>query len=178
MCPPHWFYRQALRARRNASGVTAIEFALLAPIFLLLLFMVIETGIIFFTQAMLQNAVDDAARLIRTGQAQSQNLSQGQFRDAVCNGVKLIMACNERLQIDVQAYSDFSKANYTAPLQPDGTLAQGQNNYQPGTSGEVVLVRATYTWVVLTPLFTPFLSNMANNQRLLVGTTAFRNEGS
>ena len=41
---------------------------------------------------------------------------------------------------------------------------------------DVVLMRATYNWTVVTPVLSWFMVNMANNQHLLSATTAFRNE--
>jgi Flp pilus assembly protein TadG len=164
------------RMRANAiAGATAIEFALIAPIFLTLLFAIMETGIIYLAQSDLQNAVDNGSRLVLTGQAQSQNMSASDFRTAICNGLSML-GCNSNLQIDMESYGSFSGASYQSPLNADGTLNTNLNNYQPGISGQVVLLRATYTWPVATPLLTPFLSNMANNSHLITATAAFRNE--
>jgi Flp pilus assembly protein TadG len=49
-------------AIRNARGVTAVEFALLLPFFVILLFGIIEFGQVLFLQAALQHAVTEAAR--------------------------------------------------------------------------------------------------------------------
>ncbi len=39
-----------------------------------------------------------------------------------------------------------------------------------------MLVRAFYTWGVITPLLTPFLVNMSSNNHLIYAAAAFRNE--
>jgi len=52
----------------------------------------------------------------------------------------------------------------------------GYRQLQPRQSCDVVLLRATYNWTVVTPLLSWFLVNMANSQHLLSATTAFRNE--
>lgn len=46
----------------RSSGVTAIEFALLLPLFLILVFAIVEFGQVLFFQAALQHAVTAAAR--------------------------------------------------------------------------------------------------------------------
>ena len=56
-----------MRADAN-KGSAAVEFAMVAPVFFLILMATIESGVIFFGQSVLQNAVNDAARLVRTGQ--------------------------------------------------------------------------------------------------------------
>ena len=44
--------------------------------------------------------------------------------------------------------------------------------YQPGGPGDIVVVRLFYQW----PIYVSLLSNMTGNNRLLVATSAFRNE--
>lgn len=58
MCPAAWL-RRISRCRR---GATAIEFALILPCFLLLIFGTVEAGRLMWTQMSLQYAVDKAAR--------------------------------------------------------------------------------------------------------------------
>ncbi|MBV9550915.1 MAG: pilus assembly protein [Alphaproteobacteria bacterium] len=160
----------------SSSGVTAVEFAMITPVFLILVFGVFEVGIIFLAQSTLQNAVSQSARLIRTGQAQSGNLSASDFRARICGNFTSLLSCGAELQVDVQNFANFSTASYANPLNPDGTINTNLQNYSPGGSAQIVLVRATYSWPVMTPLLTPFLVNMANNSHLLVASAAFRNE--
>ena len=47
---------------KACDGTTAVETAIVLPVFLLLLFAVIEAGLIFWTQSTLQSAVEAAAR--------------------------------------------------------------------------------------------------------------------
>ena len=158
------------------SGSAAIEFAFVAPIFFLLLMGTMEVGVMFFAQFTLQNATNDAARLIRTGQAASASMSAAQFRTSICNEISPVLACDANLQIDVESFSAFSTASYPAALTGTNTLNPTLNNFAPGGVCSVVLVRTFYTWSVVTPLLTPFMVNMANNMHLLSATAAFRNE--
>ncbi len=169
--------RLAQRMRLHGrSGSALIEFAMVAPVFLLLMFAIIETSILYFAQSTLQFATDNAARLVRTGQVQASAMTKTAFRNQICGSIAPLLACNGNLQVDMQAYTGFGGANFTDPLDTDGNLKPGLNNYQPGTSSSVVLVRVFYTWSVITPLLTPFLVNMSDDRHLLIGTSAFRNE--
>jgi Flp pilus assembly protein TadG len=47
---------------KACGGATAVETAIVLPVFLLLLFGVIEAGLLFWTQSTLQSAVEAAAR--------------------------------------------------------------------------------------------------------------------
>jgi Flp pilus assembly protein TadG len=50
------------RIWRDRHGATALEFALLAPVFVLLIFGIIALGMLFWTQVGLQHGVQMAAR--------------------------------------------------------------------------------------------------------------------
>ena len=168
-----------LRARMKADsrkGSAALEFAFVAPVFFVLLMGTFEAAIMFFSQAALQNAVTDMARLIRTGQAQTGNMTKDTFRTQLCAKVAPLIACDANLQIDVQAYSGYTNVSNTPPLKSDNTLDPSQNNYIIGNACDVVLVRAFYTWPVVTPVLTWFLVNMAGNKHLVTAAAAFRNE--
>jgi len=176
-------FRRRMRADAN-KGSAAIEFAMVAPIFFVLLLGIFEAAIIFFSQAALQNAMTDMGRLIRTGQVNCYTMSGGncvamtkpQFRTEMCAKVSPLIACDTNLQIDVQAYSNYGAANFNSPLNANGTLNTNLNNYITGNACDVVLARTFYTWPVVTPVLSWFLVNMAGNKHLLTAATAFRNE--
>jgi Flp pilus assembly protein TadG len=169
--------RLAQRWRVQArSGSAGIEFAFIAPVFFVLLMGTMEVGIMYFSQFVLQNATTDAARLIRTGQVASGNMTQAQFRTYICNEISPVLNCDANLQIDVESYTNFSSATIGNPLLANNTLNPALNNYSTGAACSVVVVRAFYTWSVATPLLTTFIVNMANNDHLLTATAAFRNE--
>ena len=186
------------RMRRNSTrGSAAIEFVFVAPIFFGLLFAIIETGIMYFSQFAVQNAVLQAARQIRTGQAQSVNApatakctggsggsgsggayaNTGEwFKDQVCCGISTLLTCSNLHVAVTDSSGGFGGTNFTNP-QVAGQFVAATDAY-PGTINacDVVLVRATYTWSVITPVLSFFLVNMAGNAHLLASTTAFRNE--
>jgi len=173
------FWRKRTKRRLSGcrSGATALEFAIVAPVFLLALVGTIEVGIAYGAQAALQNAANAASRMVRTGQVQSGALTQQQFRTQICNNIQPLLACDTNLQIDVESYGGgFSGAQFGTPLMPDGTLNPALNNFQPGNPCDVVLLRVFYKWQIITPLIGPMMANMPNNTMLMSATSAFRNE--
>lgn len=171
-----------LRAKRcalkagNRSGSAAIEFAFVAPIFFVFLMGTMEAGIVLLGNFVLQNATNDAARQIRTGQVATNGTTQAQFRTLVCNGIAPLLACDSNLQIDVETFTNFGTASISNPITAGGTLNPSLNNWSPGTVCSTVLVRTFYTWQIATPLLTPFLINISPDKRLLTAAVAFRNE--
>lgn len=171
--------RAGVRMRRNSrSGSAAIEFAMVAPVLFLFLFGIIETGVLFFASASLQNATNDTARLIRTGQI-SGAVTASTLKTYICNEISgLIPAstCSANLQVDLRAYSNFSSASYPSLTKADGSLDTTKLSVQPTGSCEVVLIRSFYPWSIMTPLMAPLLQNMPNGQYLLASAAAFRSE--
>jgi len=160
------------------GGATAVEFALVSIPFLALLFAIFELGAMFMASTALDSAVEQAARQIRTGQLQSgPNDSAAGFKALVCNGVSWISTsdCEANLSLDVRTFTSFSSISVTTPVK-NGAIDQTQIGFSPGSSCDIVLVRAFYPWTLLTPTLEPGLPNLNASQRLLTATAAFRNE--
>jgi Flp pilus assembly protein TadG len=172
-------------SRRTNSGSAAVEFAMVAPVFLLLTFAILETSMVFFADMILDNGVMTTGRLIRTGQAQNASMTQTQFRDALCDQVKIMLSCDPtKLLIDVRSFTNFANSAYPPALDGAGNLNPNLNAYQPGASSEaagsnpIVLVRVLYKWQLYTPLFAQYFENMGTGSgtRLIGFSVAFKNE--
>ncbi len=163
------------RFARHQGGVAAIEFALVVIPFVAMLFAIIETAIVFFASQVLETAVADSARLILTGQAQNGGFNQTTFKNAVCARISGLFDCSGGIYVDVRTFADFAAVSMTSPIDGNGNLV---NNfvYQPGSAGQIVVVRLFYQWPIYMQIWNPLLTNMSGNKRLLVATAAFRNE--
>ena len=160
---------------RAKDGATAVEFSLIALPFFMLMLAIFETSAVYFASTTLEDAVDDASRQIRTGQAQFANMTADQFRQLVCNGISVFLKCDSSLAVDVRSFNDFEDVSFPPEINPDGTLKNDQQ-YSPGGAGDVVVVRVFYKWQIVTPFIGATLSNMSNDTRLLEAVTTFRNE--
>lgn len=163
------------RFARGEDGAAALEFGMVAAPFLALMFAIMETALVFFASQTLETAVADSARLIMTGQAQSQSFDAAAFKTQVCNKISGLFNCATGLYVDVKTYSSFGSVDNSAPIDANGNLKTSSFGYTPGGPGDIVVVRLMYQW----PVYTSFglnLGNMAGNKRLLMATAAFRNE--
>jgi len=142
--------RTAGRFARADDGATAIEFALVAMTF--------------------ENAVIDIGRQIRTGQVQTSGGTAATFKTAVCNKMNWLGSkCSANLSIDVRTFSDYATSNSSASTIPTSM------SWSPGTPGSIVLIRAYYTWPLITPLLQTGLQSASGN-RVIYAATAFTNE--
>jgi Flp pilus assembly protein TadG len=192
-------FLKKLRAfRRHTRAAAGIEFAFIAPVFFTLLLGIMETGILFYAQNTLVYATQAAGREVRTGAAQSTVYgtaakcsggsggsgtagayasSQEWFKDQICCGISSLMTdCSASLHVNVQNYTSGFGTSFSNNTDANGNVLAVTDSYSPGAACDVVLLRATYNWTVVTPILSWFLVNMANNKHLLSATTAFRNE--
>lgn len=162
------------RFRGDGSGATAIEFAIVAAPFFALMVAIIEVALVYFASFTMENAVDRAGRLIRTGQAQQQGMGETQFKQNICDKVSGLPNCMAGLKIDVQKFDSFSGVSLDDPLDSGGEL-RDDFGFDPGVGGDVVVVRAFYEWNLIAQI-PGMLGNMPSGGRLIAATTAFRNE--
>ena len=71
---------------------------------------------IFFAGQTLETAAAASARLILTGQAQTNGWSAAQFKAQVCNQIHGIFNCNSGVYVDVETYPSFSAVNLGVPV--------------------------------------------------------------
>ena len=167
--------RTVRRFAHGKDGAAAVEFGIVAAPFLALMFAIMETSLIFFASQTLETAVADSARLIMTGQAQSQNYDAAAFKSAVCGRIKGLFDCATGLKIDVKTYSAFGSVDNSKPVDANGNL-KTNFGYQPGGPSEIVVVRLMYQFPVYASLLGFNLSDMSGGKRLVMATAAFRNE--
>ena len=187
------FHRAALRAlgfrsrglRRNERGSAAVEFAIIAPVFFFLMFVIAETALVFIAEQVMDNAVFETARLIRTGQAQDPPaMSTADFKDEVCNRVSVFISianCHgTSFYLEVKEFASYSAMVTNNPtIDSDGKFPDA-GSFQFGQSNSIIMVRAYYQWP--TPrflgIFGPLsLSSQGLNGKRLIGSfAAFRNE--
>jgi Flp pilus assembly protein TadG len=165
---------------RATRGATAVEFAMIALPFFMLLFSILELGMMFIASTTIDAATVSAARQIRTGQLQAgaSNTAAG-FKTIVCSEMSWISTadCTANMSLEVQTYATFAAMQVTPPpLTANNQIDQTQLTYNAGSSCDIVLVRAFYPWTLLAPVIEPGLPNLGSNQRLLTTAVAFRNE--
>jgi Flp pilus assembly protein TadG len=160
-------------SQRKAS--TTVEFGLLAAPFVALIFAILQTAILFFADQSLETAAATAARLILTGQAQTQGWDAAQFKSQVCSVITGLFSCNSGVYIDVENYSSFAAVSLGMPVS-GGVFQTSSLGYNPGGPGDVVVVRLYYKYPVYVDLFGFSLSTLTGGYNLLAATAVFKNE--
>jgi Flp pilus assembly protein TadG len=167
--------RHLLKICRDRRGNAAIEFALVALPFLIMSFGIIEIGCIFWGNYELDNLTTSAARLIRTGEAQSGKLTQAQMVTRICGGAVVLTNCATKLKISVQTFNNFASVTGPTPQDDKGNL-QKTFPFQAAGPSQVVLVTSFYEWPVIGPTALAPLGNLGNGNHLLQSSTVVQTE--
>lgn len=159
-------YLRLSRHKKRCRGVTALEFALIAPVFLLLLMGATEMSLILMAQHLMENATFNTSRLAKTGYTENGQTQQE----------TLTAKLNTELQ-SMGSLIDITKVTMTATsyasLSQIGQPEQGQEGF--GTAQQVAVYRVTYPWRVFTPLLAHAL-DAADSQITLSSRIVVRNE--
>jgi Flp pilus assembly protein TadG len=136
------------------SGATVVEFAMVAPMMLLLFATIIDLGMMLTTQSLLDGASRDAARLIRTGQVQTSGSPRTTFQNLLCSDMTPVMStatCQSQVVFEVQVFTSFSGVSFTACTQNTDPSGVGYCPFGAGTASQIVGVKITYNRPFIVP---------------------------
>lgn len=173
--------------RRDRNGNAAVEFGLLAPLFVLSIVGVMEVGMILGVQSLMEGAVRDAARFGVTGQDDTERLEI--IGDIIANRTIGLVDLDEA-QVDILTYGSFDDVGAPEPfvdaapfngvydpgeaysdINGNGQWDPDQGKKGAGASSEVVLYRILYDVPSLTGLIDHLLGGIS-----LSASIAVRNE--
>jgi Flp pilus assembly pilin Flp len=156
-----------LRIRRNEDGTTAVEFALIALPFFMMLFGILSVCQLYFWVFTSENAVWTASRDMRTGAFQTGATGSPyapyytagtltdpaglkvEFRKQICKQTVNANDCNARSVVLVQANNTF--ASITPPDCKNGSNGLKSETdamaaFNAGAQSSIVMVTLCYAW--------------------------------
>lgn len=187
------FFGQIRKLRKSSDGAAAIEFAILAIPYFMIIFAIIETFIAFTGEQLVSNAVETMSRKLRTGQITykidaATDKEADQFRKLFCDEISIMITCStteanapQKLFIDARSFANFSDMPSSVPVK-NGDLDTSAFKFTPGGPGTINMLRAYYKWQVITDLIRPYISNIRPTDAsvpsyfLIVATSAYQNE--
>ncbi len=159
--------RSHKRLSSEEGGSALIEFAMLAPVFFLLVVGLIEFVLYQYKAYALGYVTYEAARVLQTGQVQtSGNMAQA-FHDQVCSKSSTMIDCDE-IVFDVRSFDTVSAITYPPP-QFDENGNPVNFVFQPGGAGKYSVVRSSIHHTFITP-FMSELFGMGPNLPAIVNS--------
>lgn len=172
------------------DGVTAIEFAFIAPMLLMFTFGIMEFAFVFLANNVLENAANEASRMGKTGYIAAQMTREAYLKKIVSDRIDGLMD-PDLLTMTTKVYKGFDDVGKPEPFTDantsgmydygevfNDTNGNGQWDSDMGGSGQgderdVVVYDFNYPWKYMTP----FIGNILSNDGITIGTRiVIRNE--
>lgn len=141
--------RSANRLSRGEGGNVMIEFALLAPVFFMLVMGLVEFVLYQYKSYTLNHIVYESTRSLQTGQVQSAPNMRQKFEEMCAESAGPLMNC-EDIQWDVRSYDALNQIEYP-PVEYDEQGLPKNFVFQPGGANQYSVVRATIQHSFVTP---------------------------
>lgn len=156
------------RSRHRQRGASAVEFALIAPVLFMLMFIALDMGLALWVNLTMQYAVREGARYAVTGQSNLDPAASGQQR---------YLAVIQEIKNNSMGLYNMVDPSYVVTVNGTASSYSAQGSYSNsmfGSAGDIIVLQLNCTWPLLTPLIRPFFAG--GNYSFSVAAT-MRNEG-
>lgn len=138
-------------ATKARKGSTAVEMAILAPVFFLLLIGITEICLILTAQQLIENASYNASRLAKTGYVNGTLTQSQTVLQVVTNELSSFgnLIDTSKLAATATAYNSFS-----------GIGTGGTTGY--GTAQQIMVYTISYPWTIFTPMIGQLIGTWDN----------------
>lgn len=168
------------RAMRREDGTASVEFVLVFPVIVSIMFQAFETGWLTVRQTMLERALDMTVRELRLGHF--INPTQDSLRNYVCSLTVVISDCTNTLMIELDKVDTtaWTMPSPSATCVSRGAKVQPVVNVTQGGGDDLMIIRACAVVDVMFPLtgVGMDLPKDSSGGVSLVASSAFVNEPS
>lgn len=175
----------------QAEGVSLIEFAILAPAFLLTVVGIMELSMIAFATSVLEGGLREAARFGITGLDPSNGTREQRIVEIINeNGAGLVVIGQEHIStrtyanftdigdpepyVDLDGSGDYTAGEPFTDVNCSGFWEADMGGSGAGDGGDVVIYEVNYDYSLLTGMLRPFLGQ--DGKFPLSASVAVRNE--
>lgn len=155
-------HRRRRTRHKNCAGTTAVEMALLAPVFFYFLMGTCEMALAEAAQQLMENAAYNTSRLAKTGytnlgQTQAQTISQLMVNELQSFGGLLDTT---QVTMTETAYNGFS------------SIGAGTGTSGFGNPDQIVVYTLSYPWKLLTPMLGQLVGTSDGQGNWILNLTA------
>lgn len=161
------------RTLHSGKGVTIVEFALVFPLLVLLVFSVFDFGFYFFVQHSVQYATREGVRFALVGRTLNDASGNPMTREA-----SIVQTIRNKAAMAINP-ADLQISIFPVDGTTFGDPTGWQNTQNAGQAGSYMRVRTAYTYHLVTPLrlLMPFLVTFTPPETFVIQAQAtYRNE--
>ena len=148
MTPPLPILKASLRLASDRRGATAVEFALVVPLFLAMVFSIFEAGWLMTQTIMQDGALNRIVRQLRI--ADNAAISADDLKQRICAQAMVFTDCAANTTVELIALSN---ASDTIPETVARCVHRGTvPAYRPGERSELMFVRVCTSVRPMTPM--------------------------
>lgn len=158
----------------DRKGSAAIEFAILALPFFVVIFAIAEIAVMFFVDSGLDAALHKAVRQVRVGVAKNGSWDATKFKDVVCSELSYSFNCATKLKVRATIVTDMSSIVKASPI--SGGNLNVTEDFNLGDSGSYVLVQAFLPWAPVFKLYSVSSAQLSDGSYVLGSSELIKNE--
>lgn len=159
---------------KDRKGSAAIEFAILALPFFVVIFAIAEIAIMYFVDSGLDAALHKTVRQVRVGVAKSGAWDAGKFKTVLCGQLSFSFGCTTKLKVRATVITNMASINKISGIN-QGTLAVTED-FNLGDSGSYVLVQAFLPWDPTFKLYAISSDRLSDGSYVLSAAELIKNE--
>ncbi|AGA65068.1 hypothetical protein B488_10760 [Liberibacter crescens BT-1] len=184
-------FKKVMQSILSRDGAAALEFALLAFPYFLVVFAIFETSIALIGEQIIENATYEISRQIRTGDLRVSNTTEAQFRQKFCDQISILISCSSseisnpyNLYINVQELSSMDNIKLTIPRKsssPDSDIDTSGFGFKPGGPSTLNEMQVFYHWPITLDIMRKYMTTVKHSDKsegdyLIMATMVFKNE--
>jgi Flp pilus assembly pilin Flp len=185
-------FRKVLAFWRDRRGVSAVEFAIMGPVLILIVTGIMEVSMVLAVSSLIEGGLRDAARFGITGYVPPGSTREAQIK-AIIGSATVGLVDMSKAEIQTLVYPSFGDIGQPEPWDDQNsngvydvgepyTDINSNGQWDPdmgaaglGGPGEIVLYKIKYDLGLMTPLLTPIMGG-ADGKVSLRASIAVRNE--
>ncbi len=163
---------------RDEGGSASVEFILVMPIYITIMVMGVELGLITLRHTLLERGLDIAVREVRLGTGTAPQ--HDDIKDMICANSLMLLDCQNKLQLEMRSADirSFASLDTSADCTDSAEPTKPVREWTPGLQNELMLLRACLKYEPIFPdaFLGSALDTDANGEASVIVTSAFVQE--
>ena len=133
----------------DSGGNAAMEFVVLFPFLMFMLFSIAEAGVLMARTVMLERGLDIAVRDLRLGA--TPGVTHDIIKNQICDAAFLLGACEDVVLLELSPLTNFNSFTAGEAQCVDRTSdVEPMTNFDPGSRSQIMFIRAC---LIVDPIF-------------------------